>query len=263
MPIYTDQTGASVQLAHTPKRIVSLVPSQTELLADLSLSDEVTGITKFCIHPNEWFRNKTRVGGTKTVDIEKLRSLQPDLVLANKEENEKEQIEAVRTFCPVWTSDITTLTDALGMIRDVGRMTGKENEAVEMVEKINRAFSELGSGKSIPACYLIWKEPLMTVGGDTFISDLMAKAGFLNVFSSADRYPMVTDEEIKMLAPKLLFLSSEPYPFKEKHLAGFQEKFPDQVILLADGEMFSWYGSRLLQAPDYFRSLRSKIETMI
>lgn len=257
MPEYTDQLGITISLTATPRRIISLVPSQTELLAHLGLEAEVAGITKFCIHPDEWFRNKHRVGGTKTVDIDKVRALQPHLIIANKEENTREQVEALRQIAPVWTSDVNSLQDAYEMISGVGDLTGRRTQAEALVFEIKQGFDSLPVTATIlPAAYLIWKDPYMTVGGDTFISDMLQYCGFRNCFASQQRYPEVSVEQLKTSPAKIILLSSEPYPFKEKHITELQEQLPGNKILLVDGEMFSWYGSRLRLAPEYFRSLQ-------
>jgi ABC-type Fe3+-hydroxamate transport system substrate-binding protein len=239
-----------------PKRIVTLVPSQTELLYDLGLEQETVGITKFCIHPEEWFRSKTRIGGTKTVDIEKVRALNPDLIIANKEENVKEQIAALNDIAPVWVSDIHTLTHALGMIREIGALTFKKERADAIADRIAENFGQLSSTSGNCSClYLIWRNPWMTVGSDTFIHDMLQRLGLRNVYSTEHRYPVITGQDIATRNPQFIFLSSEPYPFKEKHIAELQAIVPQARIILVDGEMFSWYGSRLLKAAAYFKSL--------
>ena len=125
MPIYPDQTGHSINLTAIPKRIISVVPSQTELLFDIGLDEEVIGITKFCVHPEQWFRTKKRVGGTKQLNIDIINSLKPDLIIANKEENTREEISLLQSKYHVWTSDIGHLNDALCMIYDIGSITVK------------------------------------------------------------------------------------------------------------------------------------------
>ena len=248
------------ELNNIPKRIVSLVPSQTELLAHLGLEKETIGITKFCVHPEEWFRTKTRIGGTKNVDIEKIISLNPDLILCNKEENKKEQVDILSEKFPVDMSDVCTYQDALQMITDVGLLTGKAEEAKELNYLINAEFEQLSQEiKKIRTAYLIWKDPYMTIGGDTFISDMMEKAGFENIYKERERYPEINISELTQLQPEVILLSSEPYPFKEKHIQEIQTFLPGVKILLADGEMFSWYGSRMLYAPRYFKELRKQI----
>ncbi|MCU0432556.1 MAG: helical backbone metal receptor [Bacteroidia bacterium] len=254
----TDQMGRRITLMQRPRRIVSLVPSQTELLAHLGLNEEVTGITKFCIHPEHWFRTKTRVGGTKQYDLAKIAALQPDLIIGNKEENDREQIEQLMQLYPVWMSDIFNLTDALQMIEHIGAITGKATEANALTKEIERAFTSLAQlqTQTRRAAYFIWRNPWMTAGSQTFINDMLQRCGFENVFSAANsRYPEITNEQLKAAKPEVILLSSEPYPFKEKHIAELQEICPDAKISLVDGEMFSWYGSRLLAAPEYFSAI--------
>lgn len=253
--------GRSVELAHQPRRIVSVVPSQTELLHYLGLEAEVVGITKFCIHPEAWFRSKTRVGGTKQLDLQTIESLEPDLIIANKEENVQSQVEALARNFPVWVSDVNTLTDALEMITQIGGLVRREEQAAHLVQHIKEGFARLPQSPSpkLKACYLIWKDPYMTVGGDTFIHDMLQHAGYTNLFASASRYPEVALETLKELMPDLLLLSSEPYPFKQKHAEELGAQLPGTKIVLVDGEAFCWYGSRLRHSPSYFEQLRQQI----
>ncbi|MBL7732584.1 MAG: ABC transporter substrate-binding protein [Chitinophagaceae bacterium] len=251
----TVQTGHTITLPHPPARIISLVPSQTELLYDLGLNEQVAGITKFCIHPEEWFRTKTRVGGTKQLKMDIIHRLQPDLIIANKEENVKEQIEELAKSFPVWTSDISNLSDALAMITAIGLITGKEKEAASIVKKITDNFATLPKRTLRKAVYLIWQKPFMCAGGDTFISSMMETAGFANVFTHKKRYPELTPDEIAASEAEYILLSSEPFPFKQKHRDEIIALFPAQEVILVDGELFSWYGSRLLHAPEYFGKL--------
>ena len=253
---YTDQIGKEIEINHPAKRIVSLVPSQTELLFDLGLEDEVIGLTKFCIHPEKWFKNKTKIGGTKNPDVEKILSLEPDLIIANKEENMEEHIIALEAKVPVWTSDVKNFDEALDMIQSVGAITGKTEKAKELVDVISTNFELIEKVDGKTAAYLIWRNPYMTVGGDTFISDLITKVGFTNVFEKQHRYPQTIMEEIKNKKPDYLFLSSEPYPFKQEHIDELQKHLPNVKIMLIDGEKFSWYGSHLLKFGEYWNSLR-------
>jgi ABC-type Fe3+-hydroxamate transport system substrate-binding protein len=261
MPIYTDQLGRQVVVRAIPHRIVSLVPSITELLYSLQLEDRVAGITKFCVHPNHWFRQKTRIGGTKTVRADIIDKLQPDLIIANKEENIKEQVAALAGRYPVWVSDVNTLADALEMIAGIGAVTNTPARAQVIQHDITRAFNQLaatvtaGNRPPVRTAYLIWREPYMTIGNDTFIHDLLTRCGLHNVFASHTRYPAITVEQLQHANCQLLLLSSEPYPFAQKHINELQPALPDTQIVLANGEYFSWYGSRLLHAPDYFTQL--------
>lgn len=262
-----DQAGRSVMLSSVPKRIVSLVPSQTELLYYLGLEDEVVGITKFCVHPKSWFNTKTRVGGTKTVHIEEVRALQPDLILANKEENVKEQVEILAGIAPVWVSDVQTLDDALQMITAVGALVGKDAEAGVLAREIKARFIRLCSDEPLPLvheskpliAYLIWRHPYITAGGDTFISRMIKIAGFANAFENEQRYPQITLDDIAGHGSRYIFLSSEPYPFKPGHAEEIQKALPGIKIVFVDGELFSWYGSRLLLAAQYLQELKQKL----
>lgn len=253
---FTDHLGRKIVLGHYPKRIVSLVPSQTELLFDLGLTNEVVGITKFCVHPEEWFRSKTRVGGTKQLHLDVIRSLEPDLILANKEENNREDIELLSKEFPVWVSDVKTLTDAKRLLTDIGVLVGREEEVKGLSEKFENNFANLKrkiEHKPLnSAIYVIWKDPDMVAGSDTFISEMMKQAGFNNVISET-RYPELST--CLFDDPDYVLLSSEPFPFKVKHINEFEESFPNSKVIIVDGEMFSWYGSRMLLAPAYFEKL--------
>ena len=253
---YTDMTGHTVEINYPPRRIVSLVPSQTELLYDLGLRDEVVGITKFCVHPTEWFRSKKRVGGTKTVHIDIVKGLQPDLVLANKEENVKEQVEELSSFCPTWTSNIQTIEEGLQMIQQVGALVGREAKAEALINDIRSGFDALAQATAPRrVAYFIWRAPWMCAGGDTFISDMITRMGWINVLADKDRYPEIQLEELKDLNIDTILLSSEPYPFKDKHIAEISAVLPNADIRLVDGEMFSWYGSRMKKAVVYLQNM--------
>src|SRR5688500_18812871 len=195
MPAFTDQTGRTTLLETIPQRIISLVPSQTELLFDLGLDEQVVGITKFCVHPPEWFYTKTRVGGTKKLHIDIIHQLQPDLIIANKEENVKEQVELCAKNYPVWVSDVNDLADAYEMIEQIGIITDRNKQAKEITGQIKRNFAGLQTANYKPqTCYLIWNDPYMTVGGDTFIHSMLEACGFNNIFADKTRYPEVTVE---------------------------------------------------------------------
>ncbi len=253
--IFIDHLGNTIELSETPKRIISIVPSQTELLFDLGLNEEIIGITKFCIHPKDFVKGKTRVGGTKTIDIDKIRSLKPDLIIGNKEENEHSQIVELQKEFKVWMSDIYNLTDAYQMISDIGELVNKKNESLLMISNIKKSFSLLKKhNKSV--LYLIWKSPYMAAGKSTFIGDLLNEIGLINSLENSDlRYPELLIEDIKQLNPDVILLSSEPFPFKEIHISELKKHLPNTTIQLVDGELFSWYGSRLLKSAAYFNQL--------
>jgi ABC-type Fe3+-hydroxamate transport system substrate-binding protein len=254
--IYKDQLYRQVVLTNfPPRRIVSLVPSQTELLADLGLADSVVGLTKFCVHPSDWRNRKTIVGGTKQIHLDRIRDLQPDLIIANQEENDKEQVETLAKDFPVWVSKVVDLESALAMILEVGTICDRLPEAESLETAISSSFKKLRSFTPLSAAYLIWRKPYMVSGGDTFIHAMMKRAGFKNVFADQMRYPEVSVTDLQQADPDVILLSSEPFPFKEEHLVELQEHCPRAVIRLVDGELFSWYGSRLLRSAGYFRSL--------
>lgn len=260
MPLYKDQLGRTIELITAPKWIVSLVPSQTELLYDLGLNEEVIGITKFCVHPEHWFKTKTRVGGTKQLQLERIKQLQPELIIANKEENVQSQIEELAKNLTVWVSDVNNLEEAVEMIESIGEITGKNSKAKPLIERIQENFSQLqATDQKLQTCYLIWKDPYMAVGGDTFINDMLNRAGFHNILEGFPRYPEITIEQLRKLNCQFLLLSSEPFPFKQKHVDEIQLLLPETKIILVDGEMFSWYGSRLLKAPAYFQQLQNQV----
>jgi len=255
--IFIDQLHREIEIKSTPKRIVSLVPSQSELLWSLGLKNQLVGITKFCIHPDEMFESIDRVGGTKNLNLKKIRSLQPDVIIANKEENEKNQLEELAKEFPVWISDIKNLDESLQMINLLGALFQKQETAKELAMNIKKTFNEL-----IPLpikkriAYFIWKEPMMLAGRETFINDMLQRCGFENVFlHKTSRYPETSTKELQALAPEIIFLSSEPFPFKEKHLKDFQQLLPSAKILIVDGELFSWYGSRLIKSANYFKEV--------
>lgn len=260
-----DQLGRNVLVPERPLRIVSLVPSQTELLFDLGLERQIAGITKFCIHPAEKVKGVTKIGGTKKLDLERIRSLQPDLIIGNKEENEKSQIDELMQEFPVWMSDIYTIDDALWMIGQLGHITGKEQQAADVARRITESFANMAParpGEKLRVAYLIWKNPYMIAASHTFINDVIERAGWQNAFSLS-RYPQISAADLQNASPDLILLSSEPYPFKEKHLEEFKAICPRARVMIADGELFSWYGSRLLQTPAYLQSLVNQADSIL
>lgn len=260
---FTDHLGNSITINYPPKRIISIVPSQTELLFDLGLDKEVIGLTKFCIHPIEKFATTQKVGGTKKLKIDVIRELQPDLIIGNKEENSKADIELLQQEFPVWMSDIYNLEDAMQTIADIGALVDRQPEATYLNHLINAGFRDLQTlavEKNIhkTVAYLIWKDPYMLAGRNTFIDDILRKIGLTNVIK-ATRYPESQLLQLVTLNPQLLFLSSEPYPFKEKHIEEIKAVLPQAEVMLVDGEMFSWYGSRLVKAVQYFFEFQNQL----
>lgn len=251
-----DQLGREIRLTEFPKKIISLVPSISELLWDLNLQEEIIGITKFCIHPDEMFRQKTRIGGTKNLNIALIKELQPELIIGNKEENTQEDIEELGKYFPIWMSDVNTFEDSLSMIHELGILTNRKLESESLIKLIGKSRSK--ESRKIKVIYLIWQNPIFAAGSHTFIDAMLQEAGFENLIQK-NRYPEITEEEIARLKPDFLFLSSEPFPFNEEHRNHFSRFLATEKIKLVDGEMFSWYGSRLLQAFPYFEKLRSEL----
>lgn len=246
-----------------PARVISLVPSQTELLFHLGLSGEVIGITKFCVHPSQWRKEKNLIGGTKNPNLDRIISLSPSLIIANFEENRKEDIEALATLFPVWITDVFNLESALQMIGDLGELLHKGREAENLQREIREKQTQnsrmLRNKEFISVAYLIWKKPYMTLGGDTFIHAMLHEAKFRNVFGEEKRYPQISLSDPKLACADLILLSTEPYPFSEKDREEIKIIFPNKKVILADGEMFSWFGSRLREAFPYLTSLRNHL----
>ena len=255
MPTVVDQLQRKVIVPDTPKRIVSIVPSQTELLEYLGLDEEVIAITKFCVRPDTWFRTKTRVGGTKQLHLEEIAALEPDLIIGNLEENDQEQVEWLMERFPVWMSDVRDLPSCWDMIRSVGQLINAEERTETLITALQSNFRQLPQFPPMRTAYFIWCDPWMVAGGDTFIDVMLEQIGLENIYKGQARYPAITEEQLKADAPELILLSSEPYPFKHKHITELHKLCPQAKIMLVDGEMFSWYGSRLIYIKSYFDRL--------
>ena len=261
---FTDQMQRVFTLGATPKRIISLVPSQTELLYDLGLEDRLVGITKFCVHPFHLKSTKTIVGGTKNIKLEKIKELQPDIILCNKEENTKEIVETLEKLFPVHVSDVKTIDESITMITQYGKMFRCNTEAAKINDKIRfqlKDFQEFV--KDIPVqkvAYFIWRKPWMVAGIDTFINYLLKLCKFENIYESHGRYPEVEIKKIRLQGdPEIVMLSSEPYPFKEEHAFELGRCTHHAKTVFVDGEYFSWYGSRLAKAFAYFKKLHKSL----
>ncbi len=253
--IFTDQLGQEVRLEGPPQRIVSLVPSITELLCDLDIGERLVGCTKFCVHPASIRSQTTVIGGTKNPRLSAIEELHPDLIIANKEENRESDVSALRLHTPVWVSDVKTVEDSTHLIKSLGAILDAQAKAtqlsIDIQDIIKGSHVLLGS-----AAYLIWKDPYMTIGHDTYIHHMLEMVGLKNVFDDARRYPTVTLDEIISLQPDFIFLSSEPYPYKENHVEEISNSIPQSNVILVDGEFFSWYGTRLLKKSDYPQELK-------
>ncbi len=257
----TDQMGNVHTFTEAPTRIISLVPSQTELLCSLGLSSNIVGVTKFCVHPQHIRKSAKVIGGTKKVSFEHIDELEPDLVICNKEENTLEMVNSLQGLCNVWVTDIETIEDNNQMISDLGKIFNIEYEAQLLVDDIistAKDFEEFIKTKPIiKVAYLIWQNPIMVAASGTFIDEMLKLNNCENVFDNQERYPEISIEQLKSSGAEIIFLSSEPFPFTQKHINHFSELLPDIKIILVDGEYFSWYGSRLVKAFGYFKTLRA------
>ncbi len=263
-----DQLGNIHHFAETPTRIISLVPSQTELLFDLGLENSIVGITKFCVHPFQLKQTKTIVGGTKQVKFDKIKALNPDIIICNKEENTLEMVEELRQICPVWITNIITIDDNQQMIHDFGQIFDKKTEAQNWIDKINVAhqdFLQFIKNKEVKkVAYFIWANPYMVCGSDTFVNELLNLNKLENIYQNLGRYPEVIIQKMKTQGdPDYIFLSSEPFPFKDEHAVELGRHTHHATTVFVDGEMFSWYGSRLLKSFEYFKKLHEKLNIPI
>lgn len=250
-----DQLSNKVFVNQPIRKIVSTVPSQTELLFFLGMENKISGITNFCTHPADKIVNICKIGGTKNLNISKIFQLKPDIIIAGKEENDKDQINKLKQLFPVWISDVNSYSDAIAMIQKLGLLFDQSDLAINLVKQIQKGFNKVRTKPKPKIVYLIWRDPYMTVGSNTFINDIFIKIGFENLFNHLQRYPVITIDELKNSQPEFILLPSEPYPFKDIHINEFNKICPNSNVLLVNGEMFGWYGNRLAVATTYFVDL--------
>jgi ABC-type Fe3+-hydroxamate transport system substrate-binding protein len=243
-----DQMHREVEVVSPLFRIVSLVPSISEFLVAIGLEESLVGVTKFCVHPRRLLKEKVLIGGTKQLNIAKIQALNPDLIIGNKEENTLTDIDALAGFAPIYMSDINSLEEAYEFMECIGKLCGKEENTLNLISEIRNGFESIKNLSTGSFVYLIWKDPYFAVGKNTYIDAVLTHLGYKNCILQ-DRYPEISEE----LKPDYLFLSSEPFPFSEKHIEEVSKKFPESKIIFIDGEMCSWYGSRMLLAANYFR----------
>jgi ABC-type Fe3+-hydroxamate transport system substrate-binding protein len=234
-------------------RVVSCVPSLSELAEELSPGC-LAGRTRYCIAPSS-ISKVSKIGGTKDLDVASIIRINPDLVLSVKEENEKCQIEELNAAgIPVEVFDIRTLKDAIAMVIRCGSLLGNEEMAGLLASEMQQLADQpkLQRGTVL---YFIWKNPWMVAGRETFIGNLLELCGYENLAAEGTRYPQLQDEELLKLNPGTIFLSSEPYPFREKHRKVFLNNFPNSPVYCVDGSIFSWYGRRTTLLPSYLNEL--------
>lgn len=265
-----DARGRTVRVPRRPDRIVSLVPSITESLFAFGLGDRVVGVTRFCVHPADARERAVVVGGTHDVNVEQLCALRPDFVIANQEENPRELLETLGERVPTFITFPRTVKDGIALLRQLGTLTGEEETAERYAADAEAAAAAARAGAPATpprVLYLIWRKPWMTVNGDTFVHDMLARCGAVNVMAdAAGRYPEVEADEVVTLRPDAIFLSSEPYQFAPEHatewlqVSGLPAAQLGQVPLV-DGELCCWYGTRMVAGLRYLsaqvRALRT------
>ncbi len=257
--IIEDQIGRNIKLETTPQKIVSLVPSITYTLYTLGLNSEVKGITRFCKYPEEWKKEKKIIGGTKQLKMEKIKEIAPDLILANKEENTKTEIEKLAKEFKVFVSDVKDFQSNMEFINKLGQLFNLENQAKNLISQIQQERKKFRNKLSGNVVYFIWKDPWMSVGNDTFIHEMLREIGLKNYFSEQKRYPHVDMKKLINDPPDYIFLSSEPYPFKNKHKQELAKYFPNTKIILVKGEPFTWFGAYQKEAYSYFNLIKHTI----
>ncbi len=233
-------------------RIVSLVPSITELVCELGLADQLVGRTGFCIHPKEALKAVPKIGGTKSVNLKKIRELAPTHVIVNVDENRKETADALACFVPnlIVTHPLAPL-DNLALYRRIGHAFGREREAEALCARFDSALQETRqlACKARNVLYVIWKDPWMTVSRDTYVSRMLQLFGMRTVPDKAQkRYPEL--KTLKVKDAELVLLSTEPYRFRERHRVELETTLKKPVYLI-DGEMTSWYGPRAIEGLRY------------
>jgi ABC-type Fe3+-hydroxamate transport system substrate-binding protein len=259
MAALVDATGVALPTDQPRRRIVSLIPSTTETLCALGLAGALVGVTAYCREPAAVTRTKTRVGGEKDPDLDRIKALAPDLVIANVEENVAAHVEALRASgVPVWVTYPRTVDGALAMLRELGEVTGAREAAArllaELAPLVARVRAALAPRPPVPVFYAIWRDPYMTVGPDTYAHDVLTLCGAANVFADArERYPAVTLDAVAARRPAVILLPDEPFRFREVHRRDF-DAYPDVPavrdgrVLLVDGKPFTWHGPRLADA---------------
>ena len=247
-----DATGVPLSAARPPRRIVSLIPSTTETLCALGLADALVGITVYCREPAALLRDKTRIGGEKDPDLEKIRALTPDLVVANVEENRAEDVATLRAWgIPVWVTYPRTVAEGIGLVRELGAVTGTAQRASEIAGELAELYAatraRVERRPAVAVFYAIWRDPYMTIGRDTYIHDMLSVCGGANVFADRpERYPTVTLDEVATRRPAVILLPDEPFRFRPAHVSDFKDCAAR--VQLVDGKPFSWHGPRIAEA---------------
>jgi ABC-type Fe3+-hydroxamate transport system substrate-binding protein len=254
-----DALGRPFPVGAAPERIVSLVPSLSEALFAFGLGERIAGVTRFCVEPKEGVAGKTKVGGTKTLDLAAVEALQPDLIIASAEENREDDVRRlIDGGRPVFVTLPTTVRGAIDLLGQLALLTDSAEAAQPIIQEAEEALAAVreasAGGEPLRVFCPIWRNPYMTIGPGTYMHDVIAVCGGRNVFEGRDqRYPRVELSEAAALDPEVVLLPSEPYRFRERHFADF-EAFPQMAavrrgnVMLVDGRMLSWYGPRIAQS---------------
>jgi len=257
-----DHLGREISYSYPPKRIISTVPSISETLGDLNLELEVLGVTRFCVHPSHWKKEKTIIGGTKRLDFTRISNLNPDLLIGIKEENVKPQVDEIAAKFPYWIGDVNSFNDNYRLISDLGALCNREDEAESILKNTKKVIESLKNGlkRKAKVLYFIWRGPYMLAGNNTYINSFLEELGFENAAKKLHgRYPKTDVEQIKLLDFDFILLSSEPFPFNQLHAQELKVNFPDKTILFVDGEIFSYYGSRVSKEKEYLSAFISEV----
>ena len=262
-----DDLGDRVELNVPAARIVSLVPSITETLFELGAGGQVAGVTDYCIHPAAAVAQILKVGGTKGFSLDRVVGLEPDLVIANKEENRKPEVEALRRECPVFVTDPRTVEQAMKTVLDLGMLTGRAVEASTMAadceSRLSGVYPATLARPFRTVCF-VWRDPWMAVGSDTYVGDLLDTFGFKNIFASEDgRYPQTSLEAVLDRGPEVIMLPDEPFEFGSGDVgeieAFFAERGAPVKIFAMDGTLLTWFGYRTALGVDYLQRTKTSL----
>lgn len=250
-----DHLGRTVHIPTAPTRIVSICPAITSTIIELGAGDTLVGRTEYCIFPENTVEKIPIVGGTKQVDFEQIRVLAPDLILAEKEENTKVIVQTLAKEFPVFVFEVQSLAQNERFIKDLGLLVNEEQKAQQMIANLQQAFKAFPNLEGMRVAYMIWQEPFMVVGHDTFINSILNGMGLVNPFiNQKSRYPIIQFAQLADAKLDYLLLASEPYAFTSEHRRHFQQLLPKTKVLNVDGEMF-WYGSQSVPGYGYMPTI--------
>lgn len=254
-----DQLGNIISVNYPPKLIVSTVPSITELLYDLGFDNEVVGVTNYCNFPKNWKKTKTIIGGTKRLNYDKIIALKPDLIIGSKEENIKPQVEKIAKEIPFFISNVESIESNNDFVLKLGKLLNTEKKAEQIVDKTTLLVENIRLNRGEhrkKVAYLIWRNPFMVAGDNTFINSVLNILGYENVFlDRKGRYPTVLINDIKEANVDEILLSSIPFPFNKLHQQELLMHLPNVKITFVDGEIFSYFGSHLSKSEEYLKGL--------